>query len=205
MRIHTFVAAAALTLMGASGATAQVFWDAPSFMPPRPGEDIGVYLTDGDGTNFGVQGIWRQRGNLNLGVRGGFIDAETGSLFGVGAETWGGIVSAGPEFPVDANWTLGAGAVFGDGTLLTIPAGVTVGRTFVTTPLTFQVYGHPRVALAIGSNNDNTETELEGLLDLGGDIHLGPDWKIRLGVTIGGYDALGIGAAYRFGRGVAVR
>lgn len=189
----------------AGEAKAQSWWDTPSFMPPRPGEDIGVYLTDGDGTNIGIQGIWRQRGNLNLGLRLGFVDTDGDGLVLVGVETWDRIISTGPDFPVDINWTLGGGAAFADGVRLSIPLGLSVGRTFVTTPLTFQVYGHPRVALEVVSFNDQTDTDLEMLFDLGGEAHLGRDWKVRLGVTLGGYDAWGLGFAYRFGRQVEVR
>ncbi|HUG40020.1 MAG TPA: hypothetical protein VMM12_06035 [Longimicrobiales bacterium] len=188
----------------ASGASAQV-WDAPSFLPPRPGEDVGVYVTWPDGANFGIQGIWRQHGNLNLGVRVGYLDRAIDGAFLVGAETWGGLVDAGRDFPVDVSWTLGAGATFGDFTVFSIPVGVSIGRALVLSPLTFQLYGHPRLAVVVASAGNNTTTDLEGLIDLGADLHLNPDWKLRLGVTLGETDALGLGLAYRFGRGVAVR
>lgn len=202
MRAKTLLVTAA-ALAVATGTQAQV-WDAPSFMPPRPGEDIGIYLSEPDGADLVVQGIWRQRGNLNLGVRVGFADQATGGAFQAGAETWGEIMSVGPDFPVDVTWTLGAGATFGDFTLVSIPLGVTIGRT-LTTALPLQVYAHPRLALVVASFNNNTDTDLDGFFDLGADLHLGPDWKARLGVTLGGTDAYGLGLAYRFGRGVTVR
>lgn len=196
------ITAAALAV--ATGAQAQV-WDVPSFMPPRPGEDIGIYLGDPDGADLVVQGIWRQRGNLNLGLRLGFADQGADGAIQAAAETWGALTSAGEEFPLDVSWTLGAGATFGDVTVLSIPLGLSVGRAFVLSPLTFQVYGHPRLALIAASVNDNTTTDLEGLFDVGADVHLNPEWKLRLGITLGGADAIGVGLAYRFGRGVAVR
>lgn len=195
---------AVVALAFASEGRAQLLWDAPSFLPPRPGDDIGIYLTDGDGTDLGIQGIWRQQGNMNLGLRLGFVDAFDDFLI-VGGETWGALTSAGPEFPVDVSWTLGAGAAIGDGVIFSVPLGLTIGRTFVTTPATFQVYGHPRIALVVAANDNNDDTDLEGLFDLGADVHLGRDWKLRLGFTIGGYDAVGFGFAYRWGRSVEVR
>lgn len=195
------IAAAALAMAG----EAQAQWDAPSFLPPRPGEDIGIYLTNPDGADFGIQGIWRQRGNLNLGVRVGFVDYGPDAALLAAAETWGAIFDAGAELPVDVSWTLGAGGIFGDATLIEVPVGITIGRAFVLTPLTFQVYGHPRLALLVGAAGNQTESELDGLFDLGADLHLGENWKVRLGVTLGGMDAVGAGLAYRFGRGVAVR
>lgn len=203
MNVKTVLLAAA-ALGVASGANAQI-WDTPSFLPPRPGEDVGVYLTWPDGADLGVQGIWRQHGNLNLGVRVGFLDRAVDDAFIAAAETWGGLLSAGGDFPLDVSWTLGAGAAFGDVTVFSVPLGLTIGRALVLSPLTFQLYGHPRLALVAASAGNNTSTDLEGFLDLGADLHLNPEWKLRLGFTIGGTDALGLGLAYRFGRGVAVR
>lgn len=203
MRAKTLLMALAALAVG-SAAEAQV-WDAPSFLPPRPGEDVGVYVTWPDGADFGVQGIWRQHGNLNLGVRIGYLDRTFDDAFMAAGETWGGLIDAGADFPVDVSWTFGAGAVFGDFTVFSVPVGLTIGRALVLSPLTFQVYAHPRLALVAASDGNNTNTDLEGLFDLGADLHLNPEWKARLGVTLGGIDALGVGLAYRFGRGVAVR
>lgn len=200
---YTTVAALA-ALMFAGTAEAQI-WDTPSFLPPRPGDDVGIYVAWPDGADLALQGIWRQRGNLNLGVRVGYADYGADGVFLAGAETWGGILNAGADFPVDVTWTAGAGGAFGDGTLFSVPVGVSIGRTLVLSPLTVQVYGHPRLALVVFAVDNNTTTELEGMFDLGADLHLTRDWKIRLGFTLAGTDAFGIGAAYRFGRGVVVR
>lgn len=191
-------------LLAASGVRAQAF-DVPSFMPPRVDDDIGAYInTQGD---FGIQGIWRQQGSLNLGLRLGFIDYDVrDDAITVGAETWGPIVRAGREFPLDVTWTLGLGAGFDGGTLFEVPFGVSLGRTFDAGQIPIQVYGHPRIALAVYSNDNTDDTELEFLFDIGGDFQLSPDWKLRIGGTVGGFDeAFGVGMAYSFGRSVVVR
>lgn len=203
MRAKTLLITTA-ALAVAAGAQAQV-WDAPSFMPPRPGDDIGIYLTEPDLADFVVQGIWRQRGNLNLGVRVGFADQGADGAFQAGAETWGALTSAGPDFPVDVTWTLGAGATFGNATVLSIPLGLSIGRTVAMEPLTLQFYAHPRLALIATAVDNDTRTDFDGLFDIGADLHLNPAWKVRVGVTLGGVDALGVGLAYRFGRDVTVR
>ncbi|NIQ59156.1 MAG: hypothetical protein GWN02_30820, partial [Gemmatimonadetes bacterium] len=171
---------AVLTLAGlgiAGGARAQAF-DVPSFMPPRPGDDIGAYIsTLGD---FGIQGIWRQQGSLNLGLRLGFIDYDFDDAITVGAETWGGIVRAGPEFPLDVTWTLGLGAGFNGGTtLFEVPLGLSMGRMLDAGTLPIQLYGHPRIALVHFSSDVVDDTDLEFLFDLGADFHISPDWKLR--------------------------
>jgi hypothetical protein len=185
-------------------AEASAQWSAPSFLPPRPGDDIGVYVSSiGD---VGIQGIWRQHGNLNLGLRAGWIEAPDHGGVVVAAESWGLVTRAGVGLPVDVAWTAGAGAVFDTGTSLEVPAGVSVGRTMPFPPLSVQFYLHPRLALVMLTGTDQPdETEITGLVDLGADILTAGGLKLRLGATLGRFDALGIGLAMRWGRGVEVR
>lgn len=193
---------AALSLCLAAEAQAQ--WSAPSFLPPRPGDDIGLYLSSVG--SFGVQGIWRQHGNLNLGVRGGYIDSDTHGGVVVAAESWGLLFRAGEGLPVDLAWTLGAGAVLNGGTFLEVPVGVTVGRPVSLAGLAVQLYGHPRVALLVVTSDDiEDETEIAGLFDLGADAITVGGLKLRLGATLGRFEALGLGIAIPWGRGVEVR
>lgn len=206
-------------------ADARAQFDVPSYLPPRPGDDVGIYLAPKIGdADYAFQGIWRQRGNLNLGLRVGYIDLGTTGAIVVGVDSWGLFAEAGEQFPVDMAWTLGAGAAFNGGTLLELPAGVTIGRTFDVEPVTLQVYGHPRLALLIqpgASDNavdpDATDDELfvEGLFDVGVDAILNEDLKLRLGITLGSTRAsgltlvntaaVGFGVAYRWSRGAVVR
>jgi hypothetical protein len=202
MKIRLLVISLAFLAIAAP-ARAQVPYDAPSFMPPRPGDDIGVYLSDiGD---FGIQGIWRQSGNLNLGLRLGYIDGGGDGAITVGAETWDLLFAAGDPLPVDVAWTLGVGAAINGGTTLEVPVGLTFGLPVDLDQLQLQVYAHPRLGLFVHAVNDDTELDLEGLFDLGVDAALNEDWKLRLGATFGVWDAIGIGMAYRWTRGAIVR
>jgi hypothetical protein len=199
-----FAALAALTVALAVGSDASAQWSAPSFLPPRPGDDVGVYLSTFE--NFGVQGIWRQHGNLNLGVRAGWIDSPDRGGVVAAFETWGLLVEAGQGLPADLAWTLGAGAVFDGGTSLEVPAGISVGRGLRVGPALAQVYAHPRFALIVRTGaEDEDETTVGGLFDLGAEVALDQRLKIRAAATLGSFDALGIGLALRFGRAVEVR
>lgn len=194
----TFILVVAL----ASASQAHAQWSAPSYMPPRPGEDIGIYLAAADGLS--IQGIWRQHGNLNLGLRVGYMEGHGGVV--TAAETWGTVFTAGVEFPVDVSWTLGAGAVFGDGTSAEIPVGLSIGRTLAFHPFVVQLYGHPRLSLILADGPDGSEElELGGLFDLGLDIMTGRGITLRLGTTLGTFNALGAGMAMSWGRAVEVR
>lgn len=197
------IAAVVLSLLMASEVRAQ--YDTPSFLPPRPGDDIGIYLSDVERADFALQGIWRQGGNLNLGLRLGYIDFERddGAIV-VGAESWGLVARADNDFPVDMAWTLGVGATFNDHTVLEVPLGLTIGRVVQLDALTLQPYGHPRIALFIAPDA-NDEVRLRGLFDLGVDAVVSDSWKLRVGATLGAIDAVGIGLAYTWTRGAVVR
>lgn len=179
-------------------------WDAPSFFSPRPHDDIGVYLFFLDGHDAGVEGIWRQTGNLNLGVRVGVAE----DLVKVGAEFYGPIRI---EAPLQLAWQLGVGAGFGDDvTMLRVPFGVSLGGT-LGSPGTLQItpYVYPRVALDLYAfdvgDDEETDTEVNFDVDLGADIRLSPAWSLKVGATVGESEAFGLGLAYRMQRRVVVR
>lgn len=180
--------AVALMLAGTAPAAAQA-WDSPSFFAPRPGEDLGIYVMVPDDGDAGFQAIWRQQGNLNLGVRGGVTgeDALGDRAWMLGAEFYGWLPLAG--FPLDMSWVLGFGAGFSDDvTLLRVPLGVSIGKVFGEgTSFVVQPYVHPRVAfdlLAVGEgNNEETETDFSLGIDVGADIAVSPSFVVRVGYT----------------------
>lgn len=198
MRKQIVGAMVAVLLGVASGAEAQVTWDVPSFLGPRPGSDIGIYLADHDVADLGIHGIWRTTGGPNLGLRIGYLDAA-GGIVQFGAETWGNIVLEGDDFPLDLIWTAGAGVSVDGPTTVSVPGGVSIGHTFHLETVSIQVYGHPRVALVIFEHpvSDDLDLELEGQFDLGADFFLSRGLTLRVGASFGDWDALGVGLAWR--------
>ena len=205
MRKLSYVVLMGLLATSAGQVAAQP-WDVPSFFSPRPGEDIGIYVMDVDGADdIGVMGIWRQEGNLNLGVRAGVLDGDHISL---GAEFYGPI--RGVNAPIYLSWLLGFGGTFNGATWLRIPAGVSIGTIFDAGSLDIMPYLHPRVALDYVSFDapegvDDSRSELHFDLDLGADISLGPQWVFRFGASVAEFDGIGVGIAYRMGRRLVVR
>jgi len=192
-----------MLVLAATPAAAQ--WDSPSFFSPRPGEDIGLYLIDGDGDDLGVAGIWRQSGNLNLGVRAGIA----GDAFSLGAEFYGPL-GLGGSAPLLLAWNLGAGATFGDNvTAVRIPLGVSIGALLGSGSLRIMPYIHPRVAFDLVSreigDDEDTDTDLELPIDIGADFIINPSFVLRLGGTFNDGSAFGVGIAYRMGRTLVVR
>jgi hypothetical protein len=184
-------------------------WDAPSFFSPRPGEDLGIYAVKPDGAaDWGFMGIWRTEGNLNLGVRAGYLTGET---WMVGAEFHGPVDIFGPGSGLLMSWVLGAGASFRSGwTHARVPFGVSLGTELGTPDLLLVPYVHPRVALDLRSydlpgGTERTETDARFDVDLGADAVLGQSFVVRVGATIGDVNTFGVGIAYRLGRRLVVR
>jgi hypothetical protein len=205
--ISVFVSVLALSALSPAPASAQGAWDAPSFFSPRPGEDIGVYAFKPQGSDWGVSGIWRQEGNLNLGVRVGVLDDNTVL---VGSEFYKPLRLSGSS--ILASYMLGAGASFnGDFTRLRIPFGVSIGADLGQgSGIRILPYVHPRIALDyasvdLGNGDERSDTEFPFDLDIGADIPLGSEWVIHAGGTVTHGGVYGVGLAYRMSRKLVVR
>lgn len=183
-------------------------WDSPTFFAPRSHDDVGLYLLKiEDFDDVGFAGIWRQSGNINLGLRAGRAAGDLGWL--VGVELYGPLNVFGPASTVLASWMVGGGAVFDDFTLLRIPVGVSFGLDLGSGGVAITPYVHPRVAFDLFTEgegrNEDTETEFNVDVDIGADIALGDSFVLRGGFTIGDLNNFGVGLAYRIPRRVVVR
>jgi hypothetical protein len=197
----------------ATDATAQS-WDAPSFFGPRPMDDIGIYISrterrfGGDAT--GLSAIWRQSGNLNLGVRAGVGDLEDpGGTVLVGSELYGSLNRLVPGSGLDVAWILGAGAVFGSNyTFFSLPLGVSIGLRLGSGSVSIAPYVHPRVALDIEAfdtdGEEETFTDGSVVVDIGADVNIGPRFILRVGGSLADRKAYGIGLALRWPRPISV-
>lgn len=188
--------------------------DVPSFHPPYGEDRFGLALVFPDEvTEVGMVGTWRRSGgDLNLGLRAGAmgLDGEVGLLGGLDVKQQ--VIAAGTEFPVDVAWVSGVG-VSGvparDVALVRVPLGLSLGRRLSDGEVSFTPYLHPRLALdflfrsetsvrrgplARGGRGD--ETELRFDLDLGFDASFGPAWSLRVGLTLGFHEAVGVGLAF---------
>jgi hypothetical protein len=196
-----------------SDAAAQA-WDAPMYFNPRPMDDIGLYFTRTNRTSGGdangLIGIWRQSGNLNLGVRAGVGDLEdAGGTVLVGAELYGPLNRLIPASGLDIAWLLGAGAVFGsDYTLFSIPLGVSIGLRLGTGGVSIQPHVLPRVAFDVAAfdidGEEVTETDGSVAIDVGADVNIGSSFILRVAWSIADRDAYGVGLALRWPRPVSV-
>jgi hypothetical protein len=183
-------------------------------------DDIGLYYVNSnrdepaDNSN-GLKLIWRQSGNLNLGVHLGTGDlSNIGESILIGAELYGPLTSLTQSTGFMMNWNAGIGAAFGDlGDDISyidfsIPVGISAGVRLGSGSMVILPYVHPRVSLdviavEIGGVED-TETDLGLAVDLGAEVGLGESLIARGAFTFGNNDrqAFGLGLAMRMQRRV---
>lgn len=204
------ISGALVLVFSLPGAGRAQHWDTPTFFAPRLADDIGAYLVDAKGGDLGLVGIWRQSGNVSLGVRAGFGGHSGDRTILVGAELFGMLVEPEPGRSLAVAWMTGAGASFDGVTALRIPAGVTIGAQLYAGTLAITPYAHPRVSLDFSTydnadGEEETDTEFNLDVDLGGELQVGENWLVRAAVTLGDQEAFGLGLAYRIPRRVAVR
>ena len=192
-------------------------WDAPLFFSPRPMDDIGVYAFRTNsrvlGDPTGLKAIWRQTGNINLGVHAGFGDLnDAGKSILLGAEFSNSLSGLSSNTGLAMAWSVGAGAVFGKEYIdFSAPLGVSVGLNLGSGSTVITPYANPRVSLDVSSfNNPITDEEITDTnvgfeVDLGADLSLGQSLVIRAGYSLGDRDAFGAGIALRIPRKVVVR
>ena len=209
MRKYTVLLVLA-TMAGAAEPLAAQFWDSPTFFAPNPGEDIGLYYVNPPVADWGIAGIWRQEGNLSLGVR---LGLEEGEAFNVGAEFYGPLGLA-PGSSLLFSWWLGLGASIQDSaTVLRVPLGLSVGMS-LGSPGTVQLkpYVFPRVAFDLFveeiGDEEVTETKFNVPIDVGVDVDIGA-FVLRGGVTFSVTEddatSFGAGIALKMPRRIAVR
>src|SRR5690606_23039218 len=161
-------------------------WDVPSFMPSHPVDELGVFVLNPPFADIGVVGLWRQSGNLGLGVRAGLLDLEFGgTAFVVGSEFWAPVVRATRASPFEALLVLGAGATFDEGILARVPVGLSVGGRFADAAgdLAFAPYVHPRLGLEILADDGESETEVAFAVDFGLDVEITRSVTVRAAYT----------------------
>ncbi|HEX7051952.1 MAG TPA: hypothetical protein VF188_17220 [Longimicrobiales bacterium] len=204
LRVRTIGLAAVLVLAGVGTVRAQVAWDSPLLLPPRPQGGPGIFLVDPAGGELGVLGMWRSgRAPNSLGFRVGLAEDNTDdvSVFG-GVDVSGTMTRSSRDFPLDISWVAGGGVGVGDDVLLSFPLGITIGHTFIGDGAQFTPYVIPRVILDAffgdGPGDDDSDLDLDAAFDLGVDIGFQRGWVIRFGATFAGDrdDALAIGIVF---------
>lgn len=198
MKIRT-LALTLFCLFGlAAEGRAQVVWDSPTLLPPRAPAGTGIYLIDAHRGGLGVLGTWRAATNgtgLRLGLSEGWMDNV--AVFG-GVDFVTPLITVSPDFPLDLSWFTGVGAGYSEWLVISVPLGLTIGRTFGAPDVRFTPYVAPKVIadIHLGVPGDNNELDLNLDVDLGFDIGFPPGWTLRVGAGLGNRSGLAIGLLF---------
>lgn len=202
MRVRSVIVALFLLGMTAAGGRAQTY-DTPAFQTPYGESGLGLYLVfQNEVDDIGVMGTWRQAGDdLDLGLRGGLLDAGGSvGIFG-GVDLSNELVRATEDFPLDVAWVSGIGlGVVPDFDFSTVrvPLGATFGREIEAEDVVILPYFYPRLALDFLFLDDppGDQTDLHLDVDLGADLDFGQDWRLRFAFTLGHSEAIGLGLSF---------
>jgi hypothetical protein len=191
-RIAVLVLGLLLVAGAAQRAQAQIF--TPTYLAPRSGGDLGLYLNDGPG-DFSLEGIWRRDlGGYDLGLRGGVGSVGDDAALLVGADLRNPLSVA--EVPLDFAFTAGVQAVVASRSAAGVQIGVSAGHTFVPGDFSVTPYIHPRLALLSGFRDRDLNARV--LADIGFDFAFQPNLTFRLAFGLGRETAdWGIGLAWR--------
>lgn len=202
MRSKMFGLFLAAGLLIPTSAEAQVAWDAPMMMGPGTSGGLSILLLDGAGVrDVGVVGIWRKGPSPGgMGIRGGVAEDFSGelSIFG-GVDFSGGLAEHSTDFPLDVMWLAGVGGGVSNGeVLVSLPAGVSLGRVVGNDQVQFTPYVGPRVMLDVllGDERAGEDVDLGVAVDLGFDLAFSPSWTLRFASSLGDRDAILVGVAF---------
>lgn len=201
MKLRTAGLAACCLLALTGEVRAQAAWDSPILLSPRPVAGTGVYLIDAHGAGLGVLGTWRGPGQ-RTGLRVGVTEGRGGDGIGIlgGVDMMAPLATVSPDFPLDISWYTGVGAGYADWLVVSIPLGITMGRTFGDPQVRFTPYLAPRIVADVHLGRDppaeRNELDLNVGVDLGFDVMFQPGWTLRLGAGLGDRDGLAIGIIF---------
>ncbi len=181
----------------------------PSFQQSRiVSREFNFGVADGDGiTPIVFQ--WREgttpwsQLSLDVGLADSEAQDEDVSLI-LGGQYAHTLARSNADIPLDILFTAGLFTQFGNGTLLAVPVGASVGHRFLIegTALAITPYIHPRVAFQyvklqnVPAGIDDSDSDIDVSFDVGGSLELTPRFAIRVSATFGNFDAIGISFAF---------
>lgn len=194
VEVATFAVVAAVAQVVPAPASGQAVWDAPAFVRPGAPPGLTLALTDAaPGDALGVLALWRGAAvPSGLGFRAGVSEApgdDVAAVFGI--DVSGSLTSVvGMKGPRTIWWS-GGGVGVGDDVGLSFPLGVALSWAWVGDGVSVMPSAGAHLALDV-LLGDRSDLDLEGVVDLGLDIAISR-WLVRVGVALGGRDALAVG------------
>ena len=131
--------------------------------------------------------------NNRFDERPGHDNVDARFLVGVSARQR--VLEHSEEFPLDGAVVFGAGAQFGDGTQIYVPAGLSLGRRLNVedSEVSIVPYIQPTMFLTEGSNQD---LDVHFAVGIGGDFRLSRMFDARVSVGLGDFVGISISAVW---------
>lgn len=136
------------------------------------------------------------KGRFDIGLRGGILKLDNvDARFLVGVSARQRVLEHSEEFPLDGAVVFGAGAQFGDGTQIYVPAGLSLGRRLNVedSEVSIVPYIQPTMFLTEGSNQD---LDVHFAVGIGGDFRLSRMFDARVSVGLGDFVGISISAVW---------
>jgi hypothetical protein len=172
----------------------------PVFMAPyRAFEqmEFGAMFSDPGIGNWALEGEYGFGfGVYDISVNGGYLDRGDGGSGTFGGSLRSRIITASEKFPLDGAFTIGAGAVIGEGSdVMWVPFGLSLGRRIDLegSKTSFVPYIHPVLAPRFQGGED---AALDVALGVGVDIRFGGNFDVRVSGGIGDIDGVAIGLVW---------
>ncbi len=196
--------AAALAAGGgaAASADAQIVWDTPRMIGPESPSGLGLYWMRA-GARPGDEDVFF--GTWTVPGFGGAVAVRGGAGEGVAGETaaFGGVdfhaplARHRPGQPLDLEWNAGAGFGVGEYLLISVPMGVSAGRSWSSGSVWFApyVFGGAALEFRTGDEAPDEEFKVEATGGLGVDLSFDPSRRfvLRASAALGERQAVAVG------------
>lgn len=202
-RLAALIALATAAILVSPGtADGQILWDAPRMIGPESPSGVGFYWlraealpADGDAV-FATLPVPGTDGGVTL--RGGIGEGATDELAGFGGVDVRALIARHDESqPLDIGWNAGVGASYGEYLVVSVPVGLSAGRSWASGSVWFA----PWVGLGAvldyrrGDAAPEEEFALEPNAEVGLDLALDRSRRfvLRAAASLGDRQAVAVG------------
>lgn len=205
------VAACVLVLAAVVGApaAAQIVWDTPRMIGPESPRGFGLYwlragaLPEDNDAAFVTLAMPGFGGSVS--VRGGAGEGVAGEIAGFGGVDLRAPIARHTDTqPLDIEWTGGAGVSVGEYILVSVPMGISAGRSWSSGSVWFAPYVSLGAALDFRTGDEAPEEEFEVQPSAGVGLDLAFDsarrFVLRTATSLGDRQAIAVGLAIGGGR-----
>ncbi len=200
----TAAALAVAGLLTPSGAAAQILWDAPRMIGPESPGGVGFYWLRAESLPMDGDAVYATRPAHGKGgaatPRGGLGEGATDELAGFGGIDVRALLARhSPSQPLDIGWNAGVGGSYGEYLVVSVPVGLSAGRSWSSGSVWFAPYVGLGAVLDYrrGEEAPDDEFAVEANAEVGLDLAFdaGRRFVLRAAASLGDRQAVSVGLA----------